>query len=106
MKHLAVVTTLSDRDQARRLARTLVERKLAACAQISEIESFYVWDGAVQNEPELRVLFKTSGARYDEVVQAIKELHPYELPAIHAYACERIDAPYAQWIEDSTRPKR
>ena len=59
MKPIAVVTTVANREDAHRLPRTLVERKLAACAQISEIESIYHWKGEVQQERELRVLFKT-----------------------------------------------
>ena len=96
---LAVVTTVDSQQEAQRMARALVERGLAACAQISEIESFYSWDGAVQNAKEFRVLFKTTGALYEAIELAIRELHSYELPAIHAYAIEKIAEPYAAWID-------
>lgn len=99
MKLIAVVTTVARRDDARRMARELVERKLAACAQISGIESFYAWHGAVQDEPEWRILFKTTAGRYAAVEAAIRELHPYELPAIHAVPIEHAFAPYADWVE-------
>lgn len=98
MKFIAVVTSVATRAEAEAMAKSLVERKLAACAQISEIRSFYVWDGAVQNEPEQRVLFKTTDERYAEVEAAIREMHSYELPAIHAYALEHVYAPYGEWI--------
>ena len=71
MKPIAVVTTVANREDAHRLARTLVERKLAACAQISEIESIYHWQGEVQQAPELRVLFKTTDERYELVESTI-----------------------------------
>jgi periplasmic divalent cation tolerance protein len=95
---IAVVTTVGSRAEAQAMARALVERGLAACAQISEIESVYTWDGAVRQEPEWRVLFKTLDARYAAVEAAIRALHPYELPAIHAYALVHVDAAYAAWI--------
>jgi periplasmic divalent cation tolerance protein len=98
---LAVVTTVDSQQEAQRMARALVERGLAACAQISQIESFYSWDGAVQNAQEFRVLFKTTNALYEAVELAIRELHSYELPAIHACAIEEIYAPYADWIENN-----
>ena len=98
MKYLAVITTVATREQAQDLARTLVERRLAACAQISEIESYYHWDGAVQHESEFRVLFKTTDQRYAEIERAIQELHAYELPAIHAFAMDPIDEAYGAWI--------
>jgi periplasmic divalent cation tolerance protein len=97
---IAVVTTVGSLAEAQAMARTLVERRLAACAQISEIESFYRWQGAVQDDKEFRVLFKTTRARYAAVEAAIRELHSYELPAIHALAFEQVYAPYAAWIEE------
>lgn len=99
MPCIAVVTTVARLSEAQAMARTLVERRLAACAQIEPIESFYAWKGAVQHEPEQRVLFKTVAARYDALAQAIRELHGYELPAIHAMTLEPIDPLYARWIE-------
>lgn len=103
VKPIAVLTTIGSLEEARNIARTLVDRKLAACAQISEIESFYVWDGAVRNEREFRVLLKTTDAQYDAVEAAIKELHSYDLPAIHAMELHRVYPPYARWIvENST----
>ena len=102
MKYIAVVTTISKLDEAQTMARVLVERKLAACVQISEIQSFYAWNDAVQNEREYRVLFKTTSERYQSIEDAIRELHSYELPAIHAFAFENVYAPYAEWIESSS----
>lgn len=100
---IAVVTTVGSIEDARKLATALVERRLAACAQISQIESVYRWKGAIQHEPEFRVLCKTTVARYREVEEAIRALHPYELPAIHAFAIEHVYAPYGKWVEENSR---
>jgi periplasmic divalent cation tolerance protein len=99
---LLVVTTVGSRDDALMLARTLVEMRLAACAQVGEIHSVYRWQGAVHDEPEFRVLFKTRAGLYAEVEAAIRERHPYELPAIHAIATSHADAAYAGWVADNT----
>ena len=99
---IAVVTTVGSRDDARRIAKALVERRLVACAQISEIESLYHWDGALQDDPEFRLLLKTVDAQYDAVERAIRELHPYDLPAIYALPIDRIHAPYAAWVSDGS----
>ena len=99
---LLVVTTVGTLDDARAVARALVERRLAACAQITPIESFYRWQGRVENEPEFRVLFKTRAALWPEVEAAIRALHRYDLPAIHAIAATQAYAPYAEWVRDST----
>lgn len=95
---IAVVTTVGTLGQAQAMARTLVERRLAACAQIEPIESFYRWKGAIEHDNEQRVLFKTVAPRYAALADAIRELHDYELPAIHALALEPIDPLYAGWI--------
>jgi len=99
MSLMAVFTTVAERDDARRIARTLVERGLVACAQISEIESVYTWGGTLQQAPEFRLLLKTTAAGYAAVETAIREMHPYELPAIHAVALDPVYPPYAAWVE-------
>lgn len=82
----------------------MVERRLAACAQISEIESFYAWDGAIQHDPEYRILFKTSSARYAELERSIQALHPYDLPAITAIEMTHVLDPYADWVVQNASP--
>ena len=100
MKPTAVVKTVANREEAHRLARSLVERKPAACAQISEIESVYRWQGEVRQESEYRILFKTT-ERYERVESTIRDLHSYELPAIHAFAFEHVLPAYAAWIAEN-----
>lgn len=95
---IAVVTTVASRDQAQAMGRALVEQRLVACAQISAIESIYVWQGALQQEPEFRLLCKTTAQRWPAVEAAIRALHPYEVPAIHACALDQVHAAYGAWI--------
>lgn len=98
MKPIVVITTVATSDDARRLARALVERRLVACAQISQIESVYMWENKLQQEGEYRLMLKTVASRYAAVEEAIRELHPYTLPAIYALALERVHGPYADWV--------
>jgi periplasmic divalent cation tolerance protein len=95
---IVVTTTLSNRDDALRLARALVEQRLVACAQVSAIESCYRWDGAVCESPEFRLVLKTRDTLYPALEQAILALHPYELPAIHAVPVCAAHGPYADWV--------
>lgn len=99
-----VVTTVGTADEARALAHAMVERRLAACAQINAIDSIYRWQGRIEQESEFRVLFKTRADAYAELEAAIRALHPYELPAIHAVPTVRAYGPYAEWVEASTQP--
>lgn len=106
MALLAVITTTATEEEARAIARALVDRGLAACVQISALESFYIWQGAVQQEPEYRVVAKTTEERYPDVEQTIKELHSYELPAIYGLPLYPVYAPYAEWVRTSSGGSR
>ena len=103
MNAIAVITTVSNIDEARAMARALVERQLAACVQITAIESLFYWEQTVQSESEYRLLCKTTRDRYAELEQAILELHSYELPAIYALPLEPIYPPFAQWVASETQ---
>ncbi len=94
-----VVTTLPNREQAVKMARMLVERRLAACAQISgPITSTYWWKGKVEEDEEWQVKAKSCRERFDELSRAIRESHPYELPQIVAIPASEILEEFAQWI--------
>lgn len=102
MNTIAVMTTIDSPQRARAIATALVERKLAACVQISTIESVYSWHGAVQNETEYRVMAKTVADRYADVEAAIRELHSYDLPAIYALEVAKAFEPYAKWVAENS----
>ena len=98
MPFLLILTTVGDEPTAHRLSRTLVEEGLCACAQIERIESVYRWQGKVVQEPEWRILFKTGADRYAQVEQRLRELHPYELPAIYSLRPQQSLPAFADWV--------
>jgi periplasmic divalent cation tolerance protein len=99
---IAILTTVDSKECAGRIARALVEQKLAACVQISAIDSVYTWDSEVQESPEFRLLAKTTDERYPEVEDTIRMLHTYDLPAIVGFPLPRAYAPYADWVEENS----
>jgi len=101
MDLLAVFTTVSNAEQADTLARAAVERRLAACVQAEAVHSTYRWQGAVASEPEMRLMFKTSRALYPALEALLRQMHPYELPAIFALPVAEASAAYADWVKDS-----
>jgi len=95
-----VWTTAPDRDTALRLARGLVERRLAACAQVLPgMTSVYRWEGAVQEDGEVLVLLKSTAARLPELEAWLRAQHPYDTPEIVALAPERVEPRYLAWLE-------
>ena len=97
-----LLTTLPSQEDARRLARMLVEEKLAACVQLLPIESFYRWDGKVQNEGEVLLFIKTRTALFDAAIAAIKAAHPYAVPEIVGWPFSAGHQSYLDWITEVT----
>lgn len=98
----SITTTVGSLEDARALARELVGRRLAACVQVEAIAaSIYRWDGKLQEDPEFRLVIKTTGARRVELEAAFAELHPYELPQFTGTPVAASD-PYAAWVRSET----
>ena len=105
MESLLVLTACPDAECAQRIARTLVEDRLAACVnQLPAVVSTYRWDGAIESATEVPLLIKCTRDGYPRVEQAIRALHPYRLPEIIALPIAMGYAPYLRWIEAETQP--
>jgi periplasmic divalent cation tolerance protein len=99
-----VLSTLPDDPSTERIARTLVDEKLAACVNVfSPMTSVYRWKGVVESGSERQVLIKTSRALVSALQQRLKELHPYELPEFLVVPVEDGSTGYLRWIADSLR---
>jgi periplasmic divalent cation tolerance protein len=102
---LVVLTNCPDDAVADRIARTLVEQGLAACVnRLAPVDSIYRWRGAVERATETPLLIKTTRERYTMVEQAIRALHPYEVPEIVALDIVAGFMPYLRWITEETQP--
>jgi periplasmic divalent cation tolerance protein len=103
MSGIAVVlTTAGSEAEASALAKTLVERQLAACVNVVPgLSSTYRWKGAVAEDAEWLLVIKTRTDRFEEVRAAIRELHSYELPEVVMIEASRVDPAYRAWIDDS-----
>jgi periplasmic divalent cation tolerance protein len=100
--YLSVTTSVDSREAAERIARELVERRLAACVQLDgPFESIYRWKGAVEEAREWRCTIKTRADRYDALEAALRALHPYETPEILAHPVSGGGADYLAWIDES-----
>jgi periplasmic divalent cation tolerance protein len=97
-----VLTTASSEEEARRIARALVERNIAACVNVvPHITSIYRWQGKVEETREWLLIVKTTAGAFEEVRSAITELHSYKVPECICVAIEDGASDYLQWIGDS-----
>lgn len=98
-----VMTTCGDRANAETIARLLIDKRLAACVQIFPIDSFYEWEGAVQNAGELMMFCKIKRIDYADVEAAIFSAHNYATPEIIEIPIAKGAPAYLAWIASVTR---
>jgi periplasmic divalent cation tolerance protein len=98
---LHIATTTGTRDDAQRIATELVDRRLAACVQISgPIQSTYRWQDNVETADEWLCTVKTSRAHWPAVEKLVKEFHPYEVPELVATTISAGSDSYLEWLEE------
>lgn len=100
-----VLTTCPHRRAAQRLARTLVEERLAACVNIVPIvQSVYRWRGRIESAPEFLLVIKSLKRVYARLEKRLRALHPYELPEVIAVPITSGSRPYLAWLANPDKP--
>ncbi len=101
-EHLVVLVTAASEDEARRIARDLLERKLAACVNFVPIRSMFVWEGAIQEEAETLMIIKSRAGAFEPLMAAVHALHSYDLPEVIGLPIVLGSREYLKWIDDET----
>lgn len=99
-----LVTFPADRDVLK-WAKSLVERKLAACVNFFDVNSVYWWEGKVEEAGEYLLLIKTSSEKAEELRRIIESEHPYSVPEIIELDAEKVNKPYLNWVLESLGEK-
>lgn len=99
---VVALSTVGSAEDAERVARALVERRLAACVNVVPgVVSHYRYAGALQRDQEWLLVVKTRVERLDALRTALAELHPYELPELVALEISAGHAGYLAWLDES-----
>lgn len=102
MKAVIVQTTISNEEEAKKIAKILIQDKLAACVQLKNIESLYNWDGKLCCERETLLSIKTKKELFSKVKSKILELHSYDTPEIIELDISNISEDYLKFIKENT----
>lgn len=102
MTAVSVYAVFANAEEAERIARAVVDDRLAACANLlAPVRSIYRWKAAVETADEVAALFKTTDSAADALIARIAGLHSYDVPCIVTWPIDKVLGAYAAWIEDS-----
>jgi periplasmic divalent cation tolerance protein len=103
MQHIVVFVTVSDNDEAERIARVLLDLHLCACVNIVDgLNSIYHWKGKIEHSPEKLLIIKTTITKYDQLEFIVKKEHSYTVPEIIALPIIAGSRDYLNWIDKET----
>ena len=99
--------TASNRNEAENISKALIEKKLAACVSLftSPVESFYEWEGKLEQSSEILLMIKTTDSNIEEVTNVVKKLHSYTIPESIAISIIGGNPDYIDWVHKSTKQK-
>ena len=102
MGYVVVFVTCPDRETAESIAQEIVEKKLAACVNITgEIKSVYFWKGNIEKDREYLMIIKTTEDLFEDLERSIKEKHPYTVPEIIGMPIIKGSKEYLDWIDQA-----
>lgn len=101
MNYIQISWTSGNLDEAKQIARALVEQKLVACAQMMPIESIFLWKNKLDTAQEIKVIFKTKDHLFDSIKNYILQHAKYEVPEILKTPILDGNASYLKWLDDS-----
>ncbi|MBI4174541.1 MAG: divalent-cation tolerance protein CutA [Candidatus Aenigmarchaeota archaeon] len=99
----SVVLCTSKRNEAKKMAITLVKERLAACVNVFPVSSVYRWKGKIVKDSETLMVIKAKSSLFGKLSERIKSLHSYSIPEILEIKVSRGNKKYLDWLSDSTR---
>lgn len=100
--NLVIVMVTCPPDSSAKIARMLIDEKLAACVNVIPAKSFYNWEGKYCQEQEDLLIIKGTKESYANLERRIKAIHPYSIPEIVALDMAAVSQQYASWVVDQT----
>ncbi len=100
---ILIICTFPDKGSALKMAKSLIENKLAACINIFPCESFFYWENKLNEEKEYIAFIKTREKLFEEAKKEIEKLHPYSVPEIISFKILNVNEKYFNWVLKETR---
>lgn len=101
-KYVVILTTFRDKEEAKRISHILLKERLAACIQLKEIESLYLWKDDVACDKEIQGIIKTKKDLFKRVADCIGKHHSYEVPQLISIDISEGSEDYLKWLSEET----
>jgi periplasmic divalent cation tolerance protein len=98
-----VYLTAKDSESAKKISKSLLKKKLIACANIFPVESMYSWQGKIEDVSEYVILAKTTDSNFGKVEKAVNDMHGYDVPAIYSWKADKVSKRYSDWIKGEVK---
>ena len=101
--YCSVYLTAKDLKEAKRISKHILNKRLAACANILKIHSLYWWKGKIEKSPEYAIILKTEKSLTKKLILETKKIHSYTTPCIVVWDIKGGNPEYLKWIENETQ---
>ena len=95
---ITVYITFQDMAEARKIATSLLEKKLIVCANMFPVYSMFSWNGKIDQENEVAMICKAAKENFTKIDQEVKRLHSYQLPCIVAFEWHDSNKDFSKWV--------
>ncbi|RDU64863.1 divalent-cation tolerance protein CutA [Helicobacter sp. MIT 14-3879] len=96
-----VITTTNNIDNARKLSKVLLKKRLAACIQQSKIKSYYIWQNKNIKDKEILLILKTKKNKLKDIKKIFKKYHNYKVPEFISIKIDNVSSSYLKWLKDT-----
>ena len=100
---ISIYVTCKDRDEAIKMIRRLLEKKVIAFAKFFPIESMYWWKDEINYDKEIAIIMKTKNDKFKEVENEIKKIHSYKIPCICSWDVKQTNEDYLKWVKEEVK---
>lgn len=102
MNLITLFLTCADREEAPKITNELLDKKLAACVRLSNVNSSFWWQGKIENTDEVQLIIESAEDKFDEIEACVRQLHSYETFMLTAYPVLKASKGVEEWVKDVT----
>jgi periplasmic divalent cation tolerance protein len=101
VKFITLFLTCADREEARKIAKELLSKKLAACVRLTDVNSTYWWKDKIEDSSETLLMIESAEDKFDEIEATVRSLHSYETFVLTAYPVIKVSTGVEEWMKEA-----